>query len=431
MQLHAASSDLPGVPDDMANRLRPWPVVLAMVLHQLMAAAGWDSGDADQQVPPNTPGMPHRPATGASQQDQRHHDDATLAVGPAVPTATALRTASPASAPGGSGHVGHEDQQGPTAGLEPTPTPSPLQAVAGHASPAQQQVQASRRRNLLRPQPSAAAAAARRQATQRVLVYALSQWSPLLLKACGLSDNDVQYPPTKSQIHNPGPIVAVLLHAVPAVAASLWRATTDALAGTSSTPKARADCGSVSTSGNDGDGPREGAARVTVPGLPEQGTAAAAAASWRVLLLHDMRALRLMVQQLDRLPGDSGADVANGAATHFGRLYEPLARALLGLVMAAPADLVPYMASSVMMPLCNVAAGLPAMAGHGGISPSAIGSLRVVQYAEQHPEMVSRGNSGMYCMWSCGAWAVAYTACSSSRCSVLHAQVPAAFADCD
>ena len=123
------------------------------------------------------------------------------------------------------------------------------------------------------------------------------------------------------------------------------------------------------------------------------GTAAEGdAASWRMLLLHGMQAFRLIEHQLDSLPQVSTAEAA---AAHFGRLYEPLARALLGLAMAAPAELVPCMAAprvlEVLDQMTNKLAGTTLAASRGGISPSAIDSLRVMQYAERHPETVSRG----------------------------------------
>ena len=408
LQLNAACSDLPGIQPVIASGMCNWPKVLAMVLHQLMAASGWVAGDAGQQVPPNTPGMPHRPAAGGSGRRQRpQHQHHVVASG----VGAALAGAASQAAAG---------REGPQASGEPTPTPMPVQAAAG---PVQQQGPDTRRTRAP-ARPATAAAAARRQATQRVLVYALSQWSPLLLKACQQSKQCPQWPPQEPRIGDPDSIVAVLLQAVPAVAASLHRATAAAAAATpappASDPQASstissaisgsgdaedgADCSStagagVSASTIEGENSSEGAARAAVPtqGAPAAGDAA----SWRMLLLHGMQAFRLMEHQLSSLPQDSTSDAA---AAHFGRLYEPLTRALLGLAMAAPADLVPYMAAprllEVLDELTNrLAPGVAVGASCGGISPSAIGNLRVVRYAEQHPETVSRGSRSA--LWLC------------------------------
>ena len=400
-QLYAACCIQPDAQADMDRRLRPWPVVLAMVLHQLMAAAGWLAGDADQQVPPNTPGMPHhRPAAGNVPQLQQQHlavPAGTTAVLPAAAAAGALPEGAAAEAepqpnvplPGAAAAAaGHHHHAGPPAGLKPTP----MQPAA--AGPSQQRP-ASMRRNQ-QAGPAAKGAVARRQDTQRVLVYALSQWSPLLLKACGLSKQHPQWPPEEPLISNPGPVVAVLLQAVPAVAASFQRAllppanaayamalappaadapqgpqaASTALCGpsTRSTPMASAAGGTASSGGDGVEGAGRSSsscssARVEAPpGEPMEATAwmhmeymkymehpaiAAAqgeAVSWRLLLLHGMRALRLVGHELDSLPAGSGDSGGNAApATQFGRLHQPLAAALRGLIAAVPNDVAIYM----------------------------------------------------------------------------------------
>ena len=324
VQLYAACSDI----GCSLFKMLPWPVVLAMVLQQLMAAAGWLSSDAGQQVPPNTPGMPHTASAGAREPHPSVHGV------------------------GGVGRHAHAGQAPTPAG----PTPVQQQHAAGRC-----------KRTHMKPAATiAAAAAARRQATQRVLVYALSQWSPLLLKACGLSKQCPQWPPEQPLISNPGPVVAVLLQAVPAIAASLQRAAAAAAAplpeaqadpqaasssGTAvgsreSTGTAGADAGAAASSSSSSMGDSSGERREGSAGAAAHAATAIDAASWRALLLHGMRALRLVGHELDGLHAGTDDD-ANAAAAHFGRLHEPLVTALHALLAAVPRDVAAFRAQAL------------------------------------------------------------------------------------